>query len=56
MCYFVLICVDYVKLVCEFGVILLLEDFVELYVYDLGKKWLKIFKVMDDGFVGVCIE
>ncbi len=50
MCYSALIRADYAKLVREFGAILSLEEFAELYAHDPGKKRPKTPKAMDDGF------
>ncbi|OBU70725.1 hypothetical protein A9K58_01920 [Stenotrophomonas maltophilia] len=52
MCYSALIRADYAKLVREFGAILSLEEFAELYAHDPGKKRPKTPKAMDDGFAG----
>ncbi len=52
MCYSALIRADYATLVREFGAILSLEEFAELYAHDPGKKRPKTPKAMDDGFAG----
>lgn len=56
MCYSALIRADYAKLVREFGAILSLEAFAELYAHDPGKKRPKTPKAMDDGFAGARTE
>ncbi len=56
MCYSALIRADYAKLVREFGAILSLEEFAELYAHDPGKKRPKTPKAMDDGFAGARTE
>src|SRR3989304_6167828 len=56
MCYPALIRADYAKLVREFGAILSLEEFAELYAHDPGKKRPKTPKAMDDGFAGARTE
>lgn len=56
MCYSALIRADYAKLVREFGAILSLEEFADLYAHDPGKKRPKTPKAMDDGFAGARTE
>lgn len=56
MCYSALIRADYAKLVREFGAILSLEEFAELYAHDPGKKRPKTPKAMDDGFAAARTE
>lgn len=56
MCYSALIRADYAKLVREFGAILSLEEFAELYAHDPGKKRPRTPKAMDDGFAGARTE
>lgn len=56
MCYSALIRADYAKLVREFGAILSLEEFAELYAHDPAKKRPKTPKAMDDGFAGARTE
>lgn len=56
MCYSALIRADYAKLVREFGAVLSLQDFAELYAHDPGKKRPKTPKAMDDGFAGARTE
>ena len=50
MCYSAQIKASYQKLVREFGAIMSLADFAELYVYDAGKARPKTPKAMDDAF------
>jgi Uncharacterised ACR, COG2135. len=56
MCYSALIRADYARLVREFGAILSLEEFAELYAHDPGKKRPRTPKAMDDGFAGARTE
>lgn len=50
MCYSAQIKAAYQKLVREFGAVMSLADFAELYVYDAGKAKPKTPKALDDAF------
>ncbi|MGV6494012.1 SOS response-associated peptidase family protein [Stenotrophomonas rhizophila] len=52
MCYSAQIRADYTKLVREFGAMLSLDEFAQLYAHDPGKQRPKTPKAMDDGFAG----
>jgi putative SOS response-associated peptidase YedK len=52
MCYSAQIRADYTKLVREFGAMLSLDEFAQLYAHDHGKQRPKTPKAMDDGFAG----
>ncbi|MEG2805888.1 SOS response-associated peptidase family protein [Stenotrophomonas sp.] len=52
MCYSAQIRADYTKLVREFGAMMSLDDFAQLYAHDAGKQRPKTPKAMDDGFAG----
>lgn len=52
MCYSAQIRADYTKLVREFGAMLSLDEFAQLYAHDPGKHRPKTPKAMDDGFAG----
>ncbi len=52
MCYSAQIRADYTKLVREFGAMMSLDEFAQLYAHDAGKQRPKTPKAMDDGFAG----
>jgi len=52
MCYSAQIRADYTKLVREYGAVLSLDEFAQLYAHDAGKQRPKTPKAMDDGFAG----
>lgn len=52
MCYSAQIRADYTKLVREYGAMMSLDEFAQLYAHDAGKQRPKTPKAMDDGFAG----
>ncbi|WP_411851282.1 SOS response-associated peptidase family protein [Stenotrophomonas sp. LGBM10] len=52
MCYSAQIRADYTKLVREYGAVMSLDEFAQLYAHDPGKPRPKTPKAMDDGFAG----
>ncbi len=52
MCYSAQIRADYTKLVREYGAVMSLDEFSQLYAHDPGKQRPKTPKAMDDGFAG----